>query len=79
MPEYAGDPTTYTDAQLLALVRAQIARVLVQGQRYRNPDGSFTELPPLGDLQRQEREILARIQAAETGPARNLATMRRHP
>lgn len=70
---------TGTDAELLALNREMQARIMKNGQEYRTEDGKWMRLPDLAILQAEEKQLLARIEAASTGPATNLATFQRRP
>ena len=72
---------TGTDQELLELNRAMQARIMANGQEYRDESGKWVRLPSLEVLQTEEARLQSRIDAAAstTGPASNLIEFRRRP
>jgi hypothetical protein len=70
---------TGTDQELLDLNRAMQARIMANGQEYRDESCKWVKLPPLEVLQAEEVRLQSRIDAAAstTGSASNLIDFRR--
>ena len=77
MAKYTASDVTYTDQELLDLVRHAIAKILAVGKALRS-DNEWWTAEDLPELRALEKDLQARIDAATEGPVRNLAKLVRN-
>ena len=77
MPTQFTTSTSYSDEQMLALVRQAIAEVLVTGQSYALPGGRQFTRASLTELRGMESDYLQRIDLASSGMVSNYARFSR--
>ena len=70
---------TGTDQELLDLNREAQARIMKHGQEYQDEHGHRVRLAELATLKKQEKDLLAAIDAAANGMCHNLVEFRRRP